>query len=144
MSTFHPLKSDSQVVGLTVPTAFRGWAHWCNLQGFGGMQVHSVKSAFEGKTDVENACACTVALCEVYARGIMECAIGLAYGAVDSNVDLHILLQIEALFDFDTARVVHENVRESGPTVRAWDTLARELLGAAVGRKLDELEAQGK
>lgn len=115
MPHFNPFKSKQSGLPLTVPTAFRSWAAIVGELGCGGMQVGAVRQHKTDGTMSEETVQ--LALCEVYARAVMETAIGLHFDSVDSGVDQLVLSHIEELFSLDYARGIHETVRERGPVV---------------------------
>lgn len=111
----HPLslqKNGQSGFALTIPAAYRAWALWANELGFGCLQVSTVKQ-------YESAGPQRLAqLCEVYSRAVFETAIGLHFDAVDSNVDMLVLLQIQELFSAQLADEVHAAVKARGPVIR--------------------------
>lgn len=124
MNTLNPLQKNTSVNALTVPSSFRAWAAWANLQGCGCLQVHAVQSAFTGREQVERE-AFFVALCEVYSRAVNECAIALYFDRSDSQVDVHVATQIALAFSWDIADEVHARVAAAGPVVRSWADVTR-------------------
>lgn len=118
MNALAPLQSNKTVHHLSVPAAYRSWAHWCNSQGFGGMQVSAIKaSGVEG--DARHA-----ALSEVYARAIMETALGHHFDHVDMRADVLVALQIKQVFGGNIALLVHSTVAASGPVIRPWEEVS--------------------
>lgn len=130
MSVLNPLKKHNTAFPLTVPGSFRAWSQWANTQGCGCLQVHAVKSAFDGREATESD-AMMVALCEVYSRAVNETAIALHFDRTDSRVDVHVAQQISDFWSWDIACLVHSQCAAVGPVARDWESvirLAAELL----------------
>lgn len=132
---FNPLEKDSSGFALTIPAAYRAWASWCNQQGFGGMQVARIHSSFAERTNPQDAEACLVALCEIYARAVMEHSIALAFSRVDSAVDAHVYAQIHELFSPAIALAVHDACAARGPVARSVDAI-RQAVAESRGHTL--------
>ena len=111
----NPLTKHSATTdALSVPAAYRAWAHWCNKAGVGGMQVANIAVARE-HMEKEMVLMC---LCEVYARAVMEVAIGLHFSHADSQVDVLVLQHMSEMFDAGVAVLVQDRCSRVGP-VRA-------------------------
>lgn len=126
MNTLNPLQKNTSGFPLTVPSAFRAWATWANTQGCGCLQVHAVKSAFDGREGEHEALY--VALCEVYSRAVHECAIALHFDKLDSTPDVHVAMQIASMWDWNFAAAVHIQCGTVGPVVRPWADVIRLAL----------------
>lgn len=128
MHSLNPSQNTGSESRLTVPAAYRAWAYWCNTQGSGGHQVSGVKKAFEdwGSLAHDELAPVLTALCEVYARSVMEVAIGLHFSRADSCTDCLVLEQITQLFNEALAREVWQMVRAQGSVARDFDTRPNE------------------
>jgi hypothetical protein len=97
MSFPHPFKSSGSASQNTFPAAYRAWAHWVSVVGYGGLQVAQIRA---GAPDVETA---RPMLCEVYARAVMETVMAQVFDQTDSRADVAVYMLVHELYGMDVA-----------------------------------------
>lgn len=130
MSFPHPFKSSDSAAHNTFPKAYRAWAHWVSVVGYGGLQVAQIRA---GAPDDATA---RPMLCEVYSRAVMETIMAQVFDRTDSRADVAVYMLVHELYGIDMADwVVNEVSLRDGGLVRSlvdthtivFDELAADL-----------------